>query len=139
MNSIKIERHFSAAPQKVWQAWTNPQIVKLWFGSDPNGTVSHAVLDVRIGGSFEVTFANSDGTQYTCFGNYKEAELYKKLAFTWLWRDRPTDELITIRFQEEEDGTLMTFEQANIDENTSHNYEIGWRSTFEKIEKALTI
>ena len=78
MNSIKIEQHFSASPQKLWQAWTDPEIVKLWFGSDPNGTGLDAVLDVRVGGAYAVTFVNSNGDEYTAQGIYQEIELDKK-------------------------------------------------------------
>jgi uncharacterized protein YndB with AHSA1/START domain len=138
MNSIKIERHFSTTLQKLWQAWTDPGIAQLWFGSDPNGTVSEAILDVRIGGAFAVTFANANGDAYTAQGIYREIELHKKLAFTWGWKNQPhIKESVVVQFQEEDNGTLMTFEHLDIDANTSHNYEIGWRSTFDKLEKAL--
>src|SRR5436190_19977028 len=123
MNSIKIERHFSATLQKVYKAWTDPQIIKLWFGSDPNGTGLDAVLDVRVGGVYAVTFVNSTGEEYTAQGIYQEVELNKKLAFTWGWRDEPhIKESVVVKFQEEGNGTLMTFEHLDIDANTSHNY-----------------
>jgi uncharacterized protein YndB with AHSA1/START domain len=138
MNSIKIERHFSQAPEKLWQAWTDPGIVKLWFGSDPNGTGLDAVLDVRVGGSYAVTFANSNGDEYTAQGIYQEVDLHKKLLFTWGWKDQPhIKEMVAVQFQADGDGTLMTFEHLDIDANTSHNYEKGWRTTFDKLEKAL--
>jgi uncharacterized protein YndB with AHSA1/START domain len=137
--SVRISWRFSHPPAKVWQAWTNPAIAKLWFGSDPNGRVRDAKFDVRIHGPFSVTFANSDGTEYTCQGIYKEIEVYSRLVFTWGWENQPeVDELIKLEFFPDGDGTLMTFEQSNIDpETTLHNYEEGWRCTFQKLEKAL--
>lgn len=138
MNSLKIERHFSATPQKLWGAWTDPGIVKLWFGSDPNGTVSDAVLDVRVGGNFAVTFHNSTAEEYTAQGIYQEVDLHKKLLFTWGWKDQPhIKEMVAVQFQPEDTGTLMTFEHLDIDANTSHNYEVGWRTTFDKLDRAL--
>jgi uncharacterized protein YndB with AHSA1/START domain len=138
MNSLRIERRFSTTPHGLWQAWTDPQIVKLWFGSDPNGTVLDAVLDVRVGGAFAVTFANANGDEYTAQGIYQQVELDTKLAFTWGWKNQPhIKESVILQFQAQGNGTLMTFEHLDIDANTSHNYEIGWRSTFDKLEKAL--
>ncbi len=137
-SSIRISRHFSESPGDVWQAWTDPKLVKSWFGSDPNGTVLAASLDVRLGGTFEVTFRNSDDTQFTCMGTYQEIKNYQRLVFTWTWKDRPeVRELVTLVFQAEQNGTLMIFEHANIDADTTHNYEIGWQSTFDKIERTL--
>ena len=137
-SSIRISRYFSQSPQEVSQAWTDPKLVRSWFGSDPNGTVLDATLDVRPGGTFEVTFRNVDGTQFTCTGVYKEIEKYRRLVFTWTWKDRPqVSELVTLVFQAEQNGTLMTFEHANIDGGTAHDYETGWKRTFDKLERTL--
>ena len=137
-STLKISHYFSQSPEKVWQAWTDPAIVKSWFGSDPNGTVLDASLDVRLGGRFEVTFQNADKTQFTCTGEYKEIEPYQKLVFSWAWKDRAdVQELISIVFQAKENGTTIFFEHANIDPATTHGYESGWKSTFEKLERTL--
>jgi Activator of Hsp90 ATPase homolog 1-like protein. len=46
-------------------------------------------------------------------------------------------ELVTLVFQTEQTGTLMIFEHANIDAGTTHDYETGWKSTFDKLERTL--
>jgi uncharacterized protein YndB with AHSA1/START domain len=137
---IRIIRHFVVPTLKIWQAWTQPEIVRLWFGSDPNGVVVQARLDVRVGGEFEVTFANSDKTEFTCYGTYREIEPNSMLCFSWSWKNTPDiEELISVLLQEDGSGTLMTFEHSNIDPNTSHGYEIGWSTTFDKLEKVFNI
>jgi len=138
-HSIQITWKFPHPPAKLWQAWTDPAIAKLWFGSDPNGKGLDAKMDVQVNGSFSVTFANSDGTEFTCQGIYKEIEENSRLVFTWGWANQPeVDELITLEFSSNGQGTLMSFKQSNIDPSTTlHNYEEGWRSTFQKLEKAL--
>jgi uncharacterized protein YndB with AHSA1/START domain len=137
-HSIQITWKFPHPPAKLWQAWTDPAIAKLWFGSDPNGKGLEAKMDVRVNGSFSVTFANSDGSEFTCQGIYKEIEPYTRLVFTWGWENPLTStEQISLQFTPNDHGTLMTFKQINIDANTLHNYEEGWRSTFQKLEKAL--
>jgi len=138
--SVQISWNFSHPPAKVWQAWTDPSIAKLWFGSDPNGKVLDAKFDVRVGDSFSVTFVNSDGTEFTCKGIYKEIVENTRLVFTWGWANQQDiTELISLQFTPDKGGgTLMLFEQSNIDPKTTlHNYEEGWRSTFQKLEKAL--
>ena len=122
----------------VWQAWTEPEMMKRWFGSDPRGHVLRASAEPRVGGSFEVTFANSDGSRYTCFGRYEELQQDAKLVFSWSWRERPgASELVRILFEPRDGGTLMRFEHVDIDPETTHNYAAGWKSTFEKLEHAL--
>ena len=139
--TIQIEWKFAHPPATVWQAWTDPSIAKLWFGSDPNGKVLEAKFDVRVDGAFSVTFVNSDGSEFTCHGIYEEIDPLNRLVFTWGWVNQPeVDELITLQFTPAEGGTSMLFEQSNIDLKTAiHNYDAGWRSTFQKLEKALDI
>jgi len=98
-------------------------------------------MDVQVNGSFSVTFVNSDGTEFKAQGIYKEIDEPNRLVFTWSWANQPeVDELISLEFSPVDDGTLMSFEQSNIDPKTTlHNYEEGWRSTFQKLEKALQI
>lgn len=139
-HSVQITWHFPHLPAKVWQAWTDSSIANLWFGSDPNGKVLDAKFDVRINGSFSVTFVNSDGSEFTAQGIYKEIDEPKRLIFTWGWTNpQESAELISLQFTPDEHRTVMTFEISNIDPNTLHNYEEGWRSTFQKLEKALQI
>ncbi len=139
-HAIRISWNFPHPPAKLWQAWTDPAIARLWFGSDPNGKVLDAKFDVQVNGTFAVTFSNSDGTEFTCQGQYKEVIPNQRLVFTWGWiNPLESTELISLQFTPSEQGTVMMFEQSNIDPNTSHNYEEGWRSTFQKLEKALDI
>jgi uncharacterized protein YndB with AHSA1/START domain len=137
-SSIRIVRHFVVPAFRLWQAWTDPEFVKVWFGSDPNGVVIQARLDVQVGGEFEVTFVNSDMTPYTCYGIYQEVEPNSKLLFSWSWKNTPhIEELVSVSFQEDRSRALMTFEHSNIDPNTGHGYERGWATTFDKLEKFL--
>jgi uncharacterized protein YndB with AHSA1/START domain len=135
---LQIEYFFEAPPEVIWRSWTDPEMVEKWFGSDPNGIVLSAELSVWIGGTFEVCFRNSDGTQFTCFGEYTAVEWDKALSFTWLWKDSPkTVEFISVNLLPQNGGTTMFFEHSSIDQNSSHGYKEGWMSTFSKLERIL--
>lgn len=135
---LLIDRHFKASPTELWRAWTEASLVSRWFGSDPAGSVSQARLDVRVGGRFEVTFANADGTAFTCSGDYLVVEPHARLAFTWRWRNEPGVETqIWLRFAPADGGTVQHFEHRGLGAATAHNYAVGWQSTFDKLERAL--
>lgn len=136
---LTIVRTFPFPPARVWQGWTDPALVRRWFGSDPQGTVLGAGLDVRVGGGFEVTFRNSDGTEFTCFGSYSAVVEGQRLAFTWQWKNTPgVIESVDIQLRAEGEGTLMVFEHADIDPDTSHGYQAGWNNTFDKLNRCLS-
>jgi uncharacterized protein YndB with AHSA1/START domain len=136
--SVRIAWTFAAPPAAVWAAWTDADAVRQWFGSDPEGEVLEAELDVRPGGRFAVTFADRDGTQHTARGVYRRVEPHRVLEFSWGWDSEPgVTTAVTIRLAADGDGTRMQFEHGNLVQASSHDYASGWRSTFDKIEKVL--
>ena len=38
-DAVCIDRFIPGSVEQVWRAWTEPPILKRWFGSDPAGTV----------------------------------------------------------------------------------------------------
>jgi uncharacterized protein YndB with AHSA1/START domain len=138
-NGICIETIINAPVEKVWQAWTVPDIILQWFGSDPNGRGISAALDVKPGGSFEISFSDSDGTAHTCNGGYILVEKFTKLKFSWTWKSEPgVTSFVTVVLTPENDNTQMNFTHANIGNASRHNYLQGWNATFTKLKMVLS-
>lgn len=138
-SSIIIEKTFETTIEKVWDAWTIPSLIMNWFGSDPRGKVLKAHLDVRLGGSFEITFHDFDLTEHTCSGIYEEVWPINKLTFSWQWKSEPGVESAIILFLiPEGKSTRMLFEHKNIGLESKHDYAKGWQNTFLKLERLLT-
>jgi uncharacterized protein YndB with AHSA1/START domain len=96
---VRIETSFNATKEKVWDAWTEPEFVLKWFGSDPNGKGLRAKMNVEQGGSYEITFKDEDGTEHTCMGKYLIVENFTHLSFTWEWKNEPgVESLVNILF-----------------------------------------
>lgn len=137
LHRVALTVTLPAPPDFVWQMWTDPRRLG-WFGSDPGGTVIDARADVRRGGSYRVTFENSDGSRYTCQGTYLRVERQNLLEFTWTWAGlEHHTERVRVAFVPEGAGTVMAFEHCDIDPNTVHGYLEGWKTTFEKLRLAL--
>ena len=122
----------------VWTAWTDPAWLRRWFGSDPHGTVLAARADPRVGGNFEVTFRNPGGDVFTCFGTYAAVDKPSHLGFSWRWVAAPDAvEQVDVTLEDVSGGTRLTLVHSNIDAQTTHGYQEGWLSTFEKLRRAL--
>lgn len=136
--TITIITIINAPIENVWKAWTNPDLIFNWFGSDPNGKVLKAKLDVRPGGSFEITFTDEDQTLHTCSGAYVDVQEYSKLTFTWTWKSEPgVESFVTLSLAAENNLTRMQFEHAQLGNASKHDYLNGWQSTFLKLERML--
>lgn len=137
--TITVETTLKAPIENVWKAWTDPSLILKWFGSDPNGQVLEAKLDVRPGGFFEISFIDSDYTQHTCSGVYNEVQEFNKLTFSWTWKSEPgVESFVTLLFAPEGNFTRMRFEHARVGNASKHDYLSGWKTTFTKLERLLS-
>ena len=139
-SSIFFEKTFKTSIEKIWDAWTNPTLIMNWFGSDPEGKVLKAELDVRPGGKFEITFQDSDLTEHTCSGMYDEVRALSMLTFSWQWKSEPgVESFIILLLTPEGKSTRMQFEHKNLGSDSKHNYAKGWQNTFSKLERLLGV
>jgi uncharacterized protein YndB with AHSA1/START domain len=137
--AIVIDERFDAPIPDVWRAWTDATLVRRWWGSDPEGVVTSAALDVREGGTFEISFRDPDGTEHTSSGEYLRVEPMSALEFTWRWRSEPgVESRVTIAFREDGDGTAMRFVHGDLAGVSEHDYAQGWRRTFAKLRGVLS-
>ncbi|MFM0294621.1 SRPBCC domain-containing protein [Paraburkholderia sp. RL17-383-BIF-A] len=133
--SLTLVRRIKAPPEKVYAAWTRPELMARWWGPDA-GPVLSAEADPRVGGRFRVVFQTLDGETHDCRGEYQEVEADRKLVFTWEWVTLPERRsLVTIRFRPIEEGTELNFTHAQFfDEAARDGHRTGWSGAFEKLE-----
>jgi uncharacterized protein YndB with AHSA1/START domain len=78
---LGFDRLIDAAPEAVYRAWTDPELLKQWFAPQPF-TTPRAELDVRPGGSNLVVMRGPDGTEMPNRGVYLEVVPGRRLVFT---------------------------------------------------------
>ena len=135
---LTLVREFSAPPEAVWRAWTEPEALKRWFGPDA-GAVSLAQTDVRVGGRFHVVFNTLDGEKHDVSGAYREVVPCSKLVFTWSWISTPERiSQVTLTFRPTKAGTELTLlHEQFFDMAARDGHEKGWTGTMEKLAKYL--
>src|SRR5262249_33665542 len=102
---LVLSRIIDASPDKVFRAWTDPELLKQWFAPQP-WTTSAAELDVRPGGSNLVVMREPAGNGFPHRGVYLEVVENERLvvsdAYTEAWK--PSDKpFMTV---------ILTFEDA---------------------------
>jgi uncharacterized protein YndB with AHSA1/START domain len=86
VKEVTFERTFDAPADKVWQAWTDPEQLKRWWGPD-NVTIPECEIDLRVGGRvyivMEATEAMGEykGTRWPMEGKFTVVEPNSKLAY----------------------------------------------------------
>ncbi|MCA9494723.1 MAG: SRPBCC domain-containing protein [Myxococcales bacterium] len=101
--TITFRRRFVAAPEDVFDAWTDPMRITCWW--DPSGTpLADCTVDLRPGGAFRFTLASDHAPPFE--GVYREAVRPARLVFDAMGaigtvllaaEGAKTDMLVTIR------------------------------------------
>jgi uncharacterized protein YndB with AHSA1/START domain len=111
-NELSLVRIINAAPEKVFRAWTEPDLLKQWFTPKP-WTVASAELDVRPGGTNLIVMCSPEGQEYPNRGVYLEVVKNQRLVMTdaytsaWVPSDKPFMTAI-ITFENEAGKTRYT-------------------------------
>jgi uncharacterized protein YndB with AHSA1/START domain len=94
--TIKIHRVIKAPPARVYRAFTDPAAMAKWLA--PNGyTCSVHHMDVRVGGTFKMSFNSLDSGSSNSFGGeYLELKPNEKLIYTDQFDDPNLPGLITV-------------------------------------------
>jgi uncharacterized protein YndB with AHSA1/START domain len=105
---ILIMREFDAPRHLVWEAWTNPELVKRWWHAN-RGEVTLVEIDLRVGGKWRYVMVADGGFEVGFHGEYREIVPGEKLVSTETYEGLPED-------VSEEDGTTVntaTFTEAD--------------------------
>jgi uncharacterized protein YndB with AHSA1/START domain len=78
---LVLERVVDVAPERVWEAWTQPEKLKRWFTPAPWKTVE-CEMDLRPGGKFRTVMNGPAGEVVDSTGCFLEVVPGRRLVFT---------------------------------------------------------
>lgn len=137
---VRIERTFSASAEDVFDAWTNPEVMRRWFHCAPDWQTPDAQSDLRVGGQIRVLMRRPDGTETGARGEYRVIERPHRLVMTWTFDDQPTNEqLVELSFSESGGSTTVLLVNRGISTDARRDgQDWGWRGCLGQLEAALT-
>ena len=141
-DKLKVTRTIRASRQRVFRAWTEPELMMRWFVED-DGNMSVCEIDLREGGRYRLE-GEMGGKRWRIWGSYLEVRPPEKLVYTWTWKHdegigTPDGETtVTVEFHDRgtETELVLTHERfasaAARDEHTQ-----GWSSCLNRLERVL--
>ena|SRR5579872_3350698 len=136
-SKVQMERVIPAPRAEVFRAWTDPEILKRWFGPG-EFTIPSATFDLRPGGTYEIEMQPpGDGDSMTLIGIFHAIEPPRRLEFTWswsrVWSEAP-DSLVVVDFEEAGEETRVLITQGDFDnDEMAAPYAMGWEGGLEKL------
>ena len=135
---VSITRLLSARRERVFEAWTRPELMARWFfpGSDWTATISS---DLRVGGRYEISMRDAAGAEHRQFGEYREIVPVSRLVFTWSCPELSVvDSVVTVELVDRGERTeLSLVHELPADPNVRRGHEEGWIGCLGNLEKML--
>jgi uncharacterized protein YndB with AHSA1/START domain len=126
---LSLTRIINAPPEKVYRAWTEPELLKQWFAPRP-WTTPHAELNVQPGGGNLIVMKGPGGQEFPNKGIYLEVVKNERLVFTDAYTESWEPSLkpfmtVILTFEKHEGKTKYT---ARV-----RHWSVGDRETHEKM------
>lgn len=139
--SLRLERSYDASPQDVFNAWTNPEVLRRWWAVDPEGSTPIAEVDLRVGGRYRLSMEDPSGTKHTVGGEYREVSPPDRLVYSWCWeQDNGSGHVstVTVEFQADGEGTNLVLEHtglASVESRDQHAH--GWNACLDILQSRV--
>jgi len=108
---LVVTRTFDAPVHIVFEAWSKPELFKLWWVPKSAGmSLISCDMDIRTGGTYRLEFRHPAFDQpMAFFGTYREVTPNKRIV----WTNEESDDgaVTTVTFEENDGKTLVTFHE----------------------------
>jgi uncharacterized protein YndB with AHSA1/START domain len=85
---IHVERIFDAPRDRVFAAYTDPELIPQWWGPRRTTTIVEE-MDPRTGGAWRFLMRDSDGSEIVFRGVYREVTAPERIVQTFEWDGMP--------------------------------------------------
>lgn len=120
-----IERVFDAPKDLVWKAWTDPEMIKKWWG--PEGfTAPSAKVDLKVGGKYIFAMQGPKGSEWDRV--MYSAGVYKEIV--------PKEKIVTTDYFSDANGNMIEPDKEGQDSNFPK--ELITTILFEEVENGKT-
>jgi uncharacterized protein YndB with AHSA1/START domain len=79
--SVRLSRQVSAAPERIFDAWLDPEEARTFLFAGPSEDAIHCEIDARVGGGFRIV-QRSGGEEVEYAGEYLEIDRPQRLVFS---------------------------------------------------------
>lgn len=132
MGTVQLHRVLRTTPERLYKAFTDPDAMVKWL--PPHGfTAKVHHMDVKVGGSFKMSFTNfTTGKSHAFGGTYLELEPGKGLRYTDVFDDPnlPGEMVTTVTLSKVFCGTDLKVVQEGIpDAIPAEACYLGWQES----------
>ena len=107
---LVITRTFNGPARTVFEAWTKPELLKLWWAPKSTGmSLISCEADVRAGGRYRFEIGREGSKPMAFFGQYLEVAPHSRLV--WTNEESEDGAVTTVTFEEKGGKTLLVMHE----------------------------
>jgi glutathione S-transferase len=141
--TVRVERTFEAPAEAVFDAWTNPEVLRRWWTANPAWEPADAEIDLRVGGGYRLAIRDPEAEEdHVVVGTYREISRPQRLVYSWAWEGTGPyaghESEVAVTFQEDPPGrTTVVIEHAGLLDDTSRaNHARGWNGVLDSFARS---
>ncbi len=138
---LRIRHTFAALPAKVFEAWTQPEHLKRWWGMDDSYTTPIAEVDLRVGGRYRLAMKPPDSDDlFVVGGTFQEVTPPHRLVYTWAWENTDEPEtIVTVVFSERDGATEVVLTHGPFEAAPRKDEQVaGWEGCLTQLTKIFS-
>ena len=135
---LVVRRTIRASPQRVFEAWTTPELLVKWWG--PAGVrCPSADVDLQVGGIYRIGNEMPSGDTVWISGEFEHIDPPNELIYTWQVEPaRSAPERVTVRFEAHAEGTEVIVVHERIASEPARDQHLaGWNGCLDGLETLL--
>lgn len=137
--SLEITRHLPFPPERVFDAWLDPEMLAKFMEPGPGVTIPEATSDAKVGGNFLILMRVPEAGDLPHTGQYKVIDRPNQLQFTWNSQNSQEDSLVTLDFTPKDGGTDLKLHHVRFpSEQSRDDHNGGWTRIVETLNKVLS-
>jgi uncharacterized protein YndB with AHSA1/START domain len=137
---ILITREFDAPRHLVYEAYTNPDLVRRWWHAK-RGEMTVCDIDLRVGGRWRYVMVTPEGMEVAFHGEYREIVPNERIVSTEVYEGMPDAEALDTLTLTEVDGRTrleILVEHASKEHRDAHiesGMEAGLQDALDLLEQ----
>jgi uncharacterized protein YndB with AHSA1/START domain len=136
---VVVTRIFDAPVRLVFDAWTKPELFKLWWAPKSIGVpLISCEMDVRTGGGYRIAFGHDPAQAMAFFGKYLEVTPPSRIV--WTNDEGPDGAVTTVTFEEVDGRTRLVLQELYPSKeafDAGHGAEDGMPEQFAQLDELL--
>lgn len=142
MNPLVVKRSYSAAPERVFDAWLNPDIARKWLFTTDGSEIVEIEIDARVGGKFVFIDRRNTGEfkgDIRHVGEYLEIDRPHRLVFTFgVPQFNPAMTRVEIDIVADGPGCELTLTHYDVPGEWAARTNEGWTMLLGNLEREIS-